>query len=213
MRASLVPFVAREGDDTALQAGALLLTLGWLDNRKGIDPDMLHAVLSTAAFSGRQDLFDRLLAELKKTQDRRQRGAIIGALGSFRDPKIVQQALGLLLDPQFDMREISRLAFTGMGDLQTQTLPFEFLKAHYDEVLKRVPREGDFDGAAMLPFVGGAFCDEPSRLAYVGFFQDRVASYLGGPRNYAQVLESIRLCEAQRAAQSEDVAQFFARQQ
>ncbi|MGD0048869.1 MAG: M1 family metallopeptidase [Bryobacteraceae bacterium] len=213
MRASLVPFVAREGDDAPLQAEARRLAIGWLDTRKGVGPDMLRAVLSTAAFSSGQELFDRLLAELKKTQDRRERRAIIGALGSSRDPKIVQQALGLLLDPQFDVREMFGLAFSGLGDLQTQSLPFEFLKAHYDEVLKRLPREGDFDAAASLPFVGGPFCDEPSRRAFVEFFQDRVANYLGGPRNYAQVLESIRLCEAQRAAQSEDVAQFFARQQ
>jgi len=83
---------------------------------------------------------------------------------------------------------------------------------HYDEVLKRVPREGDFDAAAALPFVGQPFCDEPSRRAFVEFFQDRVRNFLGGPRYYAQVLEGIRLCEAQRAAQSEDVSQFFARQ-
>ncbi len=213
MRASLVPFVAREGDDPALQSEARRLATGWLENRKGVDPDMLRVVLATAAFSGGQDLFDRLLVELKKTQDRRERGAIIAALSNFRDPKIVQQALGLPLAPQLDVREAAGLIFSGIGNPQTQTLPFEFVKAHYDEVLKRLPREGDFDAAASLPFVGGPFCDEPSRRAFVDFFQDRVGSFLGGPRNYAQVLEGIRLCEARRAAQSEDVAQFFARQQ
>lgn len=211
MRASLVPFVAREGDDPALQAEARRMALGWLDSRKGIDPDMLRVTLSTAAFAGGQDLFDRLLAELKKTQDRGERRAIIAALGSFRDPKIVQQALALLLAPQLDVRETFGLMLSGLANPQTQSLPFEFLKAHYDEVLKRLPRGGDFDAAASLPFVGGPFCDEPSRRAFVEFFQDRVGGFLGGPRNYAQVLEGIRLCEAQRAAQSEDVAQFFAR--
>jgi cytosol alanyl aminopeptidase len=213
MRASLVPFVARDGDDPALQAEARRLAFGWLENHKGVDPDMLRVVLSTAAFSGDQDLFDRLLAELKKTQDRRERSAIIAALSSFRDPKIVQEALGMLLAPQLDVRETTGLMFSGLGNPQTQSLPFEFVKAHYDEVLKRIPREGDFDAASALPFVGGPFCDEPSRLAFVEFFQNRVGNFLGGPRNYAQVLEGIRLCEAQRAAQSEDVAQFFARQQ
>jgi cytosol alanyl aminopeptidase len=213
LRASLVPFVAREGRDTALQAEARRLANGWLENRTGVDFDMLRAVLSTTAFSGGQDLFDRLLAELKKTQDRRERGVIVAALSSFRDPKIVQQAIELLFAPQFDVRETAGLMFSGLGDPQTQTLPFEFVKAHYDEVLKRLPREGDFDAAAALPFVGEPFCDEPSRRAFVEFFQDRVSHFLGGPRNYAQVLEGIRLCEAQRAAQSEDVAKFFAQQQ
>ena len=213
MRASLVPFVAREGDDAALQAEARRLAIGWLDSRQGVDPDMLRVVLSTAAFSGGQDLFDRLLAELKKTQDRRERSAIIAALSGFRNPKIVPEALGLLLAPQFDVRETTGLLFSGLGNPETQSMPFEFVKSHYDEVLKRIPREGDFDAASALPFVGEPFCNEPSRRAFVEFFQDRVGNFLGGPRNYAQVLEGIRLCEAQRAAQSEDVAQFFARQQ
>jgi alanyl aminopeptidase len=212
LRASLVPFVAREGDDDPLQGEARRLAIGWLDGRKGVDPDMLRAVLSTAAFSGGQDLFDRLLAELTKTQDRGQRRAIIAALAGFRDPKIVRQALALVLDPQLDVRETVGLIFSGLGNPQTQSLPFEFVKAHYDELLKRLPREGDLDAAASLPLVGKPFCDEPSRRAFVEFFQGRAGNFLGGPRNYAQVLEGIRLCEAQRAAQSEDVEQFFARQ-
>ena len=211
-RAGLVPFVAREGDDRALQAEARRLSLGWLDNRKGVDADMLRPVLTTAAFTAGQDFFDRLLVELKKTQDRHERGAILAALRGFRDPKIVEQALGLLLRPEFDVRETANMIFSGLEEPETQSLPFEFLKAHYDEVLKRLPREGDFDAAAMLPFVGDPFCDESSRRAYVDFFQNRANGYLGGPRNYAQVLEGIHLCEAQRAAQSEDVARFFAQQ-
>jgi len=211
-RAGLVPFVAREGDDATLQAEARRLAIGWLDNRKGVDAEMLRPVLTTAAFSSGQDFFDRLLAELKKTEDRRERGAILAALGSFRDPKIVEQALGLLLRPELDVRETANMIFSGLSEPETQSLPFEFVKAHYDEVLKRLPREGDFDAAAMLPFVGDPFCDESSRRAYVDFFESRVNDFLGGPRNYAQVLEGIRLCEAQRAAQSEDVAHFFARQ-
>jgi len=208
-RASLVPFVAREGDDAALQGAARRLADDWLENHRGVGPDMLRPVLSTAAFSGGPDLFDRLLAKLQTTQDRHERGAILAALASFRDPKTDQRALELVLDPKFDVREIVGVIFSGLGNPQTQMLPFEFLRTHYDDVLKRLPRAGDYDAAASLPFVGGPFCDEPSRQAFVDFFQDRVSHYLGGPRNYAQVLEGIRLCEARRAAQSENVAAFF----
>jgi alanyl aminopeptidase len=211
-RASLVPFVAREGEYVALQEEARHLAFAWLEDRRGIDPDMLRVVLSTAAYSSGQNLFDRLLAELPKTEDRHERSAIVAALGSFRDPKLVQQALGLILVPQLDIRETVHLLLGGLGEPETQRLPFEFVKAHYDDLLKRLPRAGDLDAAASLVLVGGPFCDEPSRRAFVDFFQDRVANFLGGQRNYAQVLEGIRLCEARRAAQSEDVAQFFARQ-
>jgi hypothetical protein len=64
----------------------------------------------------------------------------------------------------------------------------------------------------MLPMLGQNFCDEPSRREFVSYFQDRVKDWTGGPRTYAQVLEGMRLCEAQKMAQGEDVAGFFARQ-
>jgi len=209
LRANLVPFVAQTGEDGDLQAEARHLALGWLKDRKGVDPEMLRAVLTTAAFGGGQDLFDRLVAELNKTQDRSERGAILAALGSFGDPKIARQALELVLDTKRDIRETARLLLGSSHDPRTAAVPFEFIKAHYDELLERLPREGDFDTGSMLLFSGRPFCDEPSRRAFVEFFQDRAPRFLGGPRNYAQVLEGIRLCEARRAAQSEDVSLFF----
>jgi len=90
-------------------------------------------------------------------------------------------------------------------------LPFEFLKSNYDAILKRLPSEG-FDARADLPSVGRPFCDEASRQEFVNFFQDRVKDWTGGQRNYAQVLEGIRLCEARKAVQGADIAAFFANQ-
>ena len=71
---------------------------------------------------------------------------------------------------------------------------------------------GGFDARAMLPSVGQTFCDATSRAEFVNFFENKVKDWVGGPRNYAQVLEGIRLCEAQKAAQSADVAAFFSKQ-
>jgi len=79
-------------------------------------------------------------------------------------------------------------------------------------VVNRLPSSAGIDYRAYLPFVGGGFCDEPSRQEFVAFFQDRVKDYIGGPRNYAQALESIRLCQAHRTAQAADLADFFSRQ-
>ena len=147
-------------------------------------------------------------------KDPQQRETIIGGLASFRDTKIVQQSLKLLLDPDLDIREtFFRLIFGPLGDRQTEKIPFEFLKANYDPLVKRLPSTAGIDFRAFLPFVGGSFCDEPSRLEFAGFFESRAKDYIGGPRNYSQALESIRLCEARRAAQAGDVANFFTRQE
>ncbi len=212
LRANLVQFVAVTGEDKTLQQEARRLADSWLENRTGVDPNMLGAVLSTAAHNGDRALFDTMLQALKTTQDQHQRGLLIGALGSFRNPQIAETAIDLVLRPDMDARETMFVLMGPLGDRQTQQLPFEFVKSHYDELIKRLPSGGGFDAGAILPFVGGGFCDENSRKEFVGFFEDRAKKFIGGPRNYAQALESIKLCEAQKAAHGADVAAFLEKQ-
>jgi alanyl aminopeptidase len=212
LRADLVPFVAVQGNDAALRDEARRLAAEWLKSRKGVDANMVNPVLTTAAMFGDRALFDTMTAELAKTTDRQQRGRIIGAMGSFRDPAIARAGMDLLLHSEIDVREALPLLVRPLGARETQKLPFEFVKANYDELVKHLPIGGGLDARSMLPFVGGSACDEPSRLEFVAFFEQRVKEYTGGPHNYDQALESIRLCEAQKATRSADIAAFFAKQ-
>jgi cytosol alanyl aminopeptidase len=212
LRASLVPFVANAGDDRELQQQAGRLAHQWLKDRQGIDPNMLGVVLSTAARSGDRALFDAMLAEVKKVQDRHQRQTLIAALGNFRDKQIAQSAMNLVLQPDMDARETLSVLLGPLSNRETERLPFEFVRSHYDELVKRLPSGGGFDAGAILPFVGGGFCDESSRKEFVAFFEERAKKFIGGPRNYAQALEGIKLCEAQSAAQGADIAAFLEKQ-
>jgi len=210
LRPNLVPFVARY--DAALAGEARKLADEWLASRKGVDADMLSSVLSNATYYGDRGLFDSLVRELKKTQDVRQRGAIIRALGSFRDPKLVAAALDLVIHSDIDTRETTALLYSGISDPATERMPFEFVKANYDEILKRAPSGGGADFGAVLPYSAGAFCDAASEKEYIDFFGERAKKFTGGPRVYEQTLEGIRLCEAEKAAQTADIAAYFARQ-
>jgi hypothetical protein len=115
----------------------------------------------------------------------------------------------VLLDPSVDPREAFGLLFGPLGDRETRTAPFEFIKAHIAELEKTLPSFAGLDLRSFLPFTGQGLCDESGRKEFVDFFQERVRAYNGGQRNYAQALESIRLCEAKVAAQSADVTEFF----
>jgi alanyl aminopeptidase len=173
---------------------------------------MVSPVLTTAAQFGDRALFDTMTAELAKTTDRQQRGRILGAMGSFRDPAIARSALDMLIHSDIDIRESLALIFGPLSQPETEKLPFEFVKANYDELLKRLPSGGGFDAGAYLPFVGSTACDEPSRQEFVAFFEERAKKFTGGQHNYDQALESIRLCEAQKSARAADIAAFFAKQ-
>jgi len=213
LRATLLPFVAITGDEPALQEQARRLADRWLTNRQGVDPDMLEPVLITAAFSGDRALYDRLLGELKKTTDRRTRESMLAALGSFRDPELARAALALLLEPDLDALESFYPLLTGpLGTHETGRLPLEFVRANYDRLLQRLPSGGGFEAGASLPVVGAAFCDEPSRQEFIGFFQERSRQFTGEARTYAQTLEGIRLCEARQAAEGPTVASFLSGQ-
>jgi alanyl aminopeptidase len=212
LRASLVPFVATAGDDQKLQQEARRLAEGWLKDRTGVDPDLLAGVLTTAAQFGGRPLFDKMLEELEKIQDRRQRLTVISALGSFRNPQIAQNALSLLLRPDLDARETLPILFGPLAYRETERLPFEFVKAHYDELIQRLPSGGGSDARASLTGVGNSFCDEASRKEFADFFVDRVPAFLGGPRNYAQTLEAIGLCQVYRAAQEPSLTAFLEKQ-
>jgi cytosol alanyl aminopeptidase len=211
-RASLVPFVAIRGDDEKLQAEARRLAEGWLRNRQGVDPDMVGGVLTTAAARGNRALFDTLLTELKKTADRGQRRSLIEALGFFRDPGLVQSALELVLSPTVDAREALPLLTGPIGEPGVGQLPFQFVRRHYDQVIERMPSGAGLDGGALLPIVGAGACDAAGRKEFVAFFEERVKKATGGPRRYRQILESIQLCEARKAAHGSDLAEFLAKQ-
>jgi cytosol alanyl aminopeptidase len=209
LRASLVPFVASRGANEPLQAEARRLARAWLKDRKGVDNDMLAGVLSTAARSGGQEIFDGLVGVLKTSKDARERETVLTALGAFHDRKLLNQSLALLTDPSVNPLEAAGLLFGPVGERETRTAPFEFVKSHIAEVEKALPFSAVFDLRAYLPFTGQGFCNEAGRNEFVDFFQERAKTYNGGPRYYAQALESIRLCEAKVAAQSADVTEFF----
>jgi alanyl aminopeptidase len=211
-RASIVPFVAPNGVDPALRDEALRLAAEWLKTRKGIDPNMVSPVLNTATQFGDRALFDTMTAELAKTTDLLQRSHILGAMAYFRDPGIARASMDLLIHSEIDVRESLPLLFGPLRTTETEDLPFEFVKANYDELLKRLPTGSLLDAGAQLPLVGGSACDAASRQEFVSFFHERAKKFIGGQHNYDQVLESIRLCEAQKSARAADIAAFFAKQ-
>lgn len=210
LRPNIVPFVARY--DPTLAGEARKLAGQWLETRKGVDADMVASVLSTAAYHGDRALFDALVTALKKTQDVRQRSWIINALGSFRTRELVASALDLVIHSDIDTRETAGLLYSGTGSPATNRMSFEFVKANFDEILKRAPSGGGSDFGAVLPYSAAAFCDAKSEKEYIDFFGERSKKFAGGPRTYEQMLEAIRLCEAQKAAEATDVAAYFEKQ-
>lgn len=210
LRQKLVPFVARTGEEKELIDRAEMLAREWLNTHRGIAPEMLEPVLVVAAEFGNRDLFNSLRAAAIQERDHHLREVLLDALGSFRNPDLARAALDLLLSKDFDLREsFYPLLFGPLSYADTREIPFEFVKQNLDALLQRLPREVGEDYAAMLPTVGGSFCDAKERDELDSFFADRVKDYTGGPRALAQTLEGIDLCIAARKSLAPELTAFL----
>jgi alanyl aminopeptidase len=210
LRQKLVPFVAGTGEEKALIDQAEMLARQWLATHRGIPPEMLEPVLRIAAEFGNRDLFNALRTAAIQEREHHVREVLLEALGSFRSPELARAALDLLLSKDFDSREsFYPLLFGPLSYADTRDVPFEFVKLHLDALLKRLPREVGEDYSAMLPSVGGSFCDTKRRDDLDSFFADRVKDYNGGPRTLAQTLEGIDLCIAARKSLTPELTAFL----
>jgi cytosol alanyl aminopeptidase len=207
LRPGLASMVARDGQDEQLLAQARRLTERWLTDRKAIPPELVNSVLSTAARSGDRALWEKLHAAAKVEKDRRDRGALLGAMGSFVDKEIVQENFKIALSDAFDPRESLTLVFGAASDRRTRQAAYEFVKEHNDAIVARLPR----DFGVRLAGIGGAFCDPEHRADLEAFYRERAARAPGGPRMLAQTLERMDLCIAMRAAHQSSVTSFLKR--
>ncbi|HEY3350707.1 MAG TPA: M1 family metallopeptidase [Thermoanaerobaculia bacterium] len=205
LRASLVPFAANEGDEPALVAEAGSLAKAWLKDRKAVDALLVSEVLDVAARHGDVELFQAYLAEARKATDRRERARLLGALGLFRDPSVVPVALKLTLSTEFDARETAGILREGASNRDTRPEAWAFLKANFDSIAARLPRESP----ARFPMLAAGFSDAEKRADVEAFFKDKAPKFMGGPRYLAQSLEQIQLRAVLKASQQESVNEFL----
>ena len=208
LRPTLLGLVAGDGRDPALIKQATALAGKWLDDHKAVQPEVVGTVLRVAGRFGDQKLFDRLHADAKKTTDRQERTRLLGAMGAFSDPKIVAQALALSITDEFDLRESSALINGGFADPRTRETTFAFIKAHFDEILAKLPPMY----RSYMVYVVIPLCDADRRPELEAFFKPRIEPLPGGPRELAQAFEEMGLCSAGRKAQTPGVVAFLKKQ-
>jgi cytosol alanyl aminopeptidase len=205
LRETLVPFVANEGDEPALVAEANRLAKTWLRDRSAVDPLLASDVLHVAARHGDMDLFQSFLAEARTAADRRERTRLLSSLGLFRDPSVVPAALRVTLADEFDARESVVILREVASNRETRPEAWAFLKANFDRLTSRLPRESP----ARFPALAAGFSDGEHRAEVEAFFRDKSPKYMGGPRYLAQALEQIQLRAALKSAQQESVSDFL----
>jgi alanyl aminopeptidase len=207
LRSTLVPFVAKDGDEAALQAEARRLAQAWLADRSAVEAEMATGVLESAARHGDRALFEKYRDGVKAAKERRDRIRIFRALGAFQDPAVLADAMAFAFSGDFDTREVGGIIFTALETPAGREAAWQYLKANYDGIVGRMPREA----TGFMPFFGSEFCDVGHRKDVAEFFAGKVEKLPGGARNLAQALEGMDLCIALRGAQEGSLREGLAR--
>jgi alanyl aminopeptidase len=120
LRPPLLSAVATSGGDEVLARQARDLAERWLKDRKAVPPEMVPAVLTTAAYYGDTPLHSQFVAEAEKTQDRLELQQLLVALASFRDRNLLEHGLEEVLADRIPLRDARSLLFQS-GDRSPET--------------------------------------------------------------------------------------------
>ena len=211
LRPGLVRFVATLGGNQLLAAKARTLAEEWLEDRAAVGPNLVAAVLATAAYSGDKPLHEKFLAAFRSSTIRQDRTRLVSALAGFRDRASIEAGYNALVNGDVPAIEGFALLLAGQGNAATVKMPLEHLKSHWDAVLAKLPSVGGFDMRGNLPNVGASFCDAASRDELRALLDPHADKFLGARRNLDQVTERIDQCIANKAAQQASVAGFLSK--
>ncbi len=208
LRERLVSLVAVYGEDPALRTEARRKALAWLADRKVVDPDLTWSLLDAATLRGDRSFYERILAEARSTSDREEQQKLLWALGSFRDPALGAEALGLLLRDEFDIRESVSILWGLTAHRDTQDVAWSFVREHFDRLAAK-SRSDETSG--LVGAIVSRFCDEGRRQEAAGFFESRAARIDGATLALANALETVDSCIAEERRNAAGIADFLRR--
>ena len=150
-------------------------------------------------------LFDTVVAQARAAKTSEQRAELLSVLGMVRDPALVTQALALVVDKEFDLRDSSSILRLSLSNPYARDQAWAFYQAHFDELAPRMRSDelGHLIGDVRV------FCDEPHRAQVEAFLRPRAAKIEGGTRALDRALEASQLCIVTERRHQPSVLEFL----
>jgi aminopeptidase N len=194
LRSTILYALGTTGGDPEVVAEARRRTDRYLDDPTSIDATMAESILTIAAWNGDAELFDRIAAKAKSAKTHDELFRYLHALGTFRDPALMQRALAIM-QSNVQPGELSYIMPDMLGHAATRATTWEYEKAHW----KEIDEHQLYFGRAYFIETLGNFCDATHRRDVESFFATNdpkdAANSLHG------ALEQIDYCIAFRETQ------------
>jgi aminopeptidase N len=191
------------GQDPEVLAWARNWTDRVLASDSPLDNTIADTAFSLAARNGDAALYGRLVARQKQAKTPEEFYVYMGALLSFRDPKLIERNLKRALSPEVRSQDTVGVISDIMDLPEGGALAWDFMKAHWDEIAKL---SGGFAGAGLVDATS-TFCSaERSEQVREFFTTHKVPS---AERGLQQSLERIQNCADLKSQQGPRLAQWL----
>ena len=207
-RGTLLHLVGVTGNDQDVQRKARELAVQYIADPNSIPSTLAPSVLQVAAIGGDAALYERYLAQLRKTGAQpEQFYRYFTALSWFSDPSLVKRTLEFAMSSEVRSQDASTLIGTLLVHEWSRDLAWEFTKTQWPTLLKTL---NIFQAVPDLVGAFGGFCS----VARANDVKDFLArnSVPAVARAAQQAIERIDNCIALDMRQSKPFAAWLSRQ-
>ena len=201
LRATVIEALGSLGHDAGIVSQAKTAVDRFLRGTPIADETLAQAIVPVAAEHGDASLFDALVAASARAVSPEDQYRYLYALSDFRDPDLIDRALGLALTPRIRSQDAALYLGQFFENPAARDRAWTFLTAHWAELQPKVTVSG---GDVRIVSAAGAFCDATSRAAVSAFFTQHPLP--GAARTLDRALERIDNCIALRETQAPALA-------
>jgi aminopeptidase N len=203
-RPSLLYWLGMYGGDQDVLQFAEKMARKYVDDAGSVDSAIAGTCLRLAALQGDRALYDTYKKKFESAQIPAERRRYLGALGYFRDPKIITAALDYSLHGPLQKNEIVMIPGGIASALRNEELLFQWSTENYEAITSRLPREF----AAFMPMFASG-CSAKRLAAARAFYSDPAHQVPGTLRQLEKVGEAITDCVSLRQREGQAVADYL----
>jgi len=138
-RAALLDLVGGvAGDEPTLERAAALCAR-YLADRRAIEPNLADGVVALAARRGDAALQRRFLAALGDAATPQEARRFLLALGAFREPRLVERSLALVLRPLVPTQDVVPLLARLLANPAAREATWDFVRSSWPRLRRRMP--------------------------------------------------------------------------
>ncbi len=203
-RAQIFSTLGLAGRDPKAISLATQIVASYMKSPDSVDPTMVRAAFQIASRNGDTALYDAFVSHLKSAKSPEQYYNYLGALSGFRQPALESRTLDMILSPDVRGQDLF-FAFGFFGNSQTEALAYEYIKAHYPDIVKKLG--SDMAAGGIASGVSGSFCDAGLRNDAQQFFATK--NIPDKARQLSQGRERSNICIEMKDTQGPQLAAFL----